>query len=224
MTSIEWWALSNARNTGIALCQSDYVVFLDDRCRLGPRWLEAARRASIARCSVVAGTYDKREVDGRGGSRISVDHRLLAHPSGLIGCGGGWLYGCAIAAPLEWLLDVNGFEEGCDSLSGEDYILGLMLGNREHRVDFDSLLLVHQDRMDGANHGFRRTDKGTSPLDKSHAALERFGRRTRTEFTPDLRKMRADLASGGKFPEVDHGVDHLDWYDGQPIRDMAPPR
>lgn len=223
VTPIDWWALSNARNTGIALCTTDYLVFLDDRCRLGPRWLEAARRGARTRASVLAGTYDKLETDGSGGTRTSVDHRLTGHPGGLVNCGGGWLYGCAMALPLEWALEVNGFEEGCDMLSGEDYTFGLMLARRGRRIDLDPDLRVHQDRTGGANHGFRRTDKGTSPADKSHAALERFGRRTRTEFTPDLREIRRRLAAGLGFPDVDRNREHRDWYDGQPIRDMRPP-
>ena len=222
VTSVDSWALSNARNTGIALCRSDYVVFIDDRCRIGERWTRTVRRGIRERASVLAGTYDKREPGLHGvGTRVTIDHRLELKPDGLVNCGGGWLYGCSMALPLEWCLEVNGFEEGCDSLSGEDYIFGLMLANAGRRVDFVPDLRVHQDRMPQDGHGMRRTDKGTSPRDKSHAALERFGRRSRTEFTPDLRKMRDDLASGGTFPDVDRSADHLDWFDDQPIRDLT---
>lgn len=223
VTPLDWWAVSNARNTGIALCQSDHVVFLDDRCRIGPAWLDVVRRSIATRSSVLAGAYDKLEVDGQGGTRVSVDHRVKIHPGGLADCGGGWLYGCAVAMPLEWALEVNGFEEGVDSLSGEDYLFGMMLGNRGRRVDFEPRLHVSQDRTDGADHGMRRTDKGSPPADKSHAALERFGRLCRTEFTPDLRDLRGRIAAGGGFPDVDRGRRHVDWFDGQPIEDMRPP-
>lgn len=222
VTDVDWWALSNARNTGIVLCEPDYVVFLDDRCRIGEQWVRAVRRGAQERTSVLAGAYDKREPGiGGVGTRVTLDHRLLAKPEGLVNCGGGWLFGCAMALPLEWCLEVNGFEEGCDSLSGEDYIFGLMLANAGRRVDFVPDLRVHQDRMPGDGHGMRRTDKGVSPRDKSHAALERFGRRCRTEMTPDLRRMRADIESGGTFPDVDRSADHRDWFDDQPIQDLT---
>jgi hypothetical protein len=216
VTGRDWWAMANARNTAVALAGADYLVFLDDRCWLGPGWLASVRRAEASRESVVVGAYEKIEV-----GRVSRDHRLIREPRGRRDCGGGWLYGCTFGLPLEWLLDVNGFEEGCDGLSGEDYVLGLMLGNRGRRIDFDPRMLVRQERS-GVDHGCVRADKGTSPRDKSNAALARFGGRTRTEFTPDLRAIRAAIAAGGRFPDVDRGAPHLDWYDGQPIRDMAP--
>jgi len=218
ITAREWWAVANARNTGIALASTDYLVFLDDRCHLAPTWLGALRRAESERSSVVAGGYKKHE-----NGKISVDHRLQRYPEGRRDCGGGWLYGCSVALPLAWLLDVNGFEEGVDSLSGEDYILGLMLAHHGRRVDFRPELGVIQERSVGCEHGLVRRDKGISPQDKSHAAIERFGRRRTTEFTPNLRALRAHLTAGGRFPDVDRAVEHRDWYDGQLIKDMEPP-
>ncbi len=217
VVSRDWWAVANARNTGIALATRDYVAFLDDRCHLVPTWLAALRRAESERSSVVAGAYTKHE-DGR----ISVDHRLRGYPDGQRDCGGGWLYGCSVAIPLEWLLEVNGFEEGCDGLSGEDYILGMMLSQRGRRVDFRPELGVSQDRSTHTQHGLVRRDKGASPRDKSHAAIERFGKRARTELTPDLRALRDQVRAGRGFPDVGPGP-HLDWYDGQPLCEMEPP-
>ena len=218
VTSRDWWAASNARNTSIALCdaRSDYLVFVDDRCRIGPRWMAEIRAGERSRASAIVGSYDKHE-DGR----VSSDHRRRTHPRGIDGCPGGWLFGGTIALPLEWCLEVNGFEEGCDGLSGEDYIFGLMLTNAGRRIDFRPDLLVRQERSAGTGHGLARTDKGTSPRDKSHAALARFGARSRTEMTPDLRAIRARLAAGLGMPDVDRDADHRDWYDGQPIREMS---
>ena len=218
VTSRDWWAVSNARNTGAVLCGTDYLVFLDDRCHLGDGWLATVRQGERERESVVAGSYSKFE-DGK----ASVDHRLRAFPHGRHNCGGGWLYGCNFALPLAWYLDVNGHEEGCDGLSGEDYIMGLMLANQGRRIDFRPELFSRQDRPASATHGFARRDKGVSPDDKSHAALERFGKRMRTEFTPDLRELRGRVARGEAFPDVDRTIEHVDWYDGQPIRDMVMP-
>lgn len=215
LTKVDWWATANARNTGAVVADADYVAFVDDRCALGPRWLATAREAERERASVVAGAYRKYE-DGR----VTNDHREVRYPGGLADCGGGWLYGCSFAMPLEWYLEVNGQEEGCDGLSGEDYIMGLMLSNAGRRIDFRPGMLVIQDRSSGTSHSLPRRDKGISPRDKSHAALARFGARRRTEFTPDLTELRRSIAAGCAFPGVDPGA--RDWYDGQPIGEAEP--
>ena len=141
-------------------------------------------------------------------------------------CGGGWLYGCTFALPLEWALEVNGAEEGCDGMGAEDYILGFMLENNGHRIDFVPSLSVTQERIEisgiskNLSGSLRRADKGTSPNDKSHAAVDRFRSRKHTEFTPDLRAMRAMRASGTlTWPLPDPAL--RDWYDGQLVREMV---
>lgn len=217
VTSVDWWANSNARNTGIVLCKTDFVAFLDDRCHLGPEWLETVRAADRKQGSVIVGSYDKIE-----NGKTTVDHRRSQCPGGKRNCGGGWLYGCTLALPLAWCLDVNGFEEGCDGLSGEDYIFGFMLENNGRRIDFVPSLFVKLERSSAHANTYVREDKGTPPRDKSHSALERFKRRKRTEFTPDLRAIRSQVLRGGAFPIPDPRVDYRDWYDGTLIRDAVP--
>ncbi len=217
ITTVDWWANSNARNTGIALCKTDYVAFLDDRCHLGPQWLDVVRRGERKRESVIAGAYEKRE-DGK----VVVDHRFQECPGGKRNCGGTWLYGCSFALPLDWCLEVNGFEEGCDGLSGEDYIFGFMLENNGHRIDFVPSMFVALERSSAHKNIYVRADKGVSPNDKSHAAIDRFGKLKRSEFTADLRAVRDQLAKGGSFPVPDPLADHRDWYDDTLIRDASP--
>lgn len=218
VTSADWWANSNARNTGIALCPTDYVVFLDDRCHLGAQWFDTVRRGARKRESVIVGAYEKHE-----DSKVTVDHRFQKCPEGKLNCGGGWLYGCTFALPLEWCLEANGFEEGCDGLSGEDYIFGFMLENNGHRIDFAPSLFVSLERSSTHKNVYARVDKGVSPDDKSHAAIARFGKRKRTEFTTDLRTLRNLLAQGGSFPVPDPKIDYRDWYDDTPIRSARVP-
>ena len=218
VTTLDWWANSNARNTGIVLCQTDYITFLDDRCHLGGLWLEAVRSGESSREAVIAGAYEKLE-----NGKVIRDHRLEQCPEGKSDCGGGWLYGCTLALPLEWCLETNGFEEGCDGLSGEDYIFGFMLENNGHRIDFQSQLFVQLERSSSHSNTYVRTDKGTSPNDKSHAAIDRFKPLKRTEFTPDLRVIREQLARGEPFPIPDPLADHRDWYDGTLIRNAVFP-
>lgn len=227
VTSCDWWATANARNTAIVGAAYDYLVFIDDRAVPGPAWLSAIRKGERERASVLAGAYEKRET--RGATTILTrDHRHELKPGGLVNCGGGWLYGCTFALPLDWALEVNGLEEGCDGLTGEDYIFGLMLGNAGHRIDFVPSLFVSQDRTVG-NETCKGTyackDKGVSPKDKSHAALERFGARRHTEFTPDLaelRRARWVTSAVVHWPIPNPALDYRDWYDGELVRNMLP--
>jgi len=217
MTSEDWWAKAAASNTALCLAKHDYIAFLDDCARPGDRWLETVRAGNRERKSVLAGAYEKIENGQR-----TVDHRLQRCPDGKNNCGGGWLYGCSFALPLEWCLQANGFEEGCDGLSSEDYIFGFMLENNGRRIDFSPSLFVSLDRTYQVNK-YARVDKGIAPNDKSHAARDRFGKRKRTEFTPDLTDLRARLARGEAFPILDTNGDYRDWCDGSLIRLSAAP-
>ena len=224
VVSRDWWAKSNAINTALCLAEHDYVAFLDDCCRLGPAWLDTVRAGALARASVLAGSYTKLEL-----GQVVLDPRLKRAPHGSAGCGGGWLFGCTYAAPLDWLLDVNGAEEGMDGMGMEDVVMGLMLHNAGYRIDYVPKMLVAQERAVISGPGqkldfsaYARTDKGTSPKDKSHAALARFGQRRRTELTPDLTELRARIAAGGSFESPVEPPDGFrDWYDGQLIREMG---
>lgn len=231
VTDADWWAMSNARNTAFCLCETDWIAFLDDRCVLMPGWLEAIKKA-MAGNYIVCGSYQKRsgmEVEGgfiKGYKKlIGDDSRIKQAPGGMVHCPGGWLFGCTFAMPLEQALHINGFEEGCDSLSMEDVIFGMMVKNNGYHLNYDPQMRMIEDRTEGetsAGHDIggvlKRTDKGVSPNDKSHAALVRFGVRKTTEFTPDLRKIHDVIKHGGGFPIPKEPV--LDWYDQQPVKEF----
>jgi len=217
ITAHDFFANANARNTAIVLCSTGYICFLDDRCRLDPGWLDQVRLGAKKRASVICGPCDKHEDWG-----VSVDHRRQREPQGKRNCGGGWCYGGNFALPLKWLLEVNGCEEGCDPVGQVDCVLGHMLENVGRRIDFVVEMSVQQDRR-GFVHpmNFPRQDKGSSPHAKSNALRDRFFPRKRTEFTPDLKKLRRLIDKGEPFPIPDPNGDHRDWYDCSLIRGIG---
>lgn len=208
VTTRDFWAKSQAANTALCLAQHDYVAFLDDRSMPGEHWLAAIRAGCEQRNAVLAGAYERVLAAGL----KETDHRLELCPDGKISCGGTWLYGCTFALPLEWALEVNGFEEGMDGLPQEDCVFGFQLENVGHPINFVPSLFVSLHRGVSVDHAYER-----SRGEKLEAALGRFRSRARTEFTPDLRALRNRGLGGEGFPLPD--PDARDWYNDKPIKE-----
>lgn len=210
VTTQDYHAIANARNTALCLASYGYVAFVDDRSHLEAGWLPAAR-AGFRKMAAICGPCDKRKLDGE-----LFDHRRALCPKGKRGCGGGWFYGGNFAAPLEWLLEVNGHEEGTDPSGCQDYVMGCMMANRGRRIDFVASMGVQQDRCVTPSHPF--------PVPRSetkHAAINaRFLNKIRTEMTPDLRAMRYAVQRGQPFPMHGMTADTLDWHSGVRVGDM----
>jgi Glycosyl transferase family 2 len=226
VTAEDWWAASNARNTGICLADTEWIVFLDDRTVLAPTWLQAVKDAMEGNY-IMLGAYEKRRdmlvEDGRivePGTRLSLDNRWqhmeaqqLPNP---FPCDGGWFYGCCIAMPLAWALDVGGFEEAMDGMGFEDQITGMMYHNAGYPMKYDMRAFCIQDRTPGqTGKVYRREDKGISPNDKSHRALEIFGKAKNTSNRHRLLQSRAAVQRGEPFPVLLGPRE--DWWDGEKI-------
>jgi hypothetical protein len=225
----DWWANSNARNTGLCLAglDSEWVWFLDDRCVLAPSCMEAVR-AAMEGNYVVFGAYEKRvgmKVENgrikKEGTRIGTDGRLehceamgLGNP---FPCGGEWGYGCSMLMPVNWALQVGGFEEQMDGLGFEDVIFGLMLQNNGYPLRYDTRLMMIEDRTrEFIGKTLRREDCGVSPDDKSHRSLKIFGTARNTSNRANLLQQRKAVLEGRPFPALLGPRE--DWWDGAEIR------
>lgn len=224
ITSVDWWAASNSRNTGIALCETEWVAFCDDRCVLAPGWLQAIRLA-MDKEYAVCGAYEKRKGMQVQDGRITIEGEVIGkdgrEPSGTRGCGPGWWFGCTGALPLEWCLQVNGWpEDYADGLSFEDVLFGHLLDNNNFPIWYDASMKIIEDRSpEFVGQTMRRTDKGVSPNDKSHKVLEIFRKLKTSGNSYDLRALRKSVLEGNPFPAPT--ASHVDWYDQQPIKDMV---
>jgi hypothetical protein len=233
ITQQDWWSKSNSLNTAIIGCETEWIAFLDDRSVILPGWLDGVAEAMEGGYAVCGG-YEKRTgmrvregVIEHGGIITATDVRIqhmesngLANP---LPHSGEWCFGCNLALPLEWCLEVNGFDETCDGISGEDTMFGLMLHNNGFPIRFDKRMMMIEDRTpDEIGPVMRRQDKGVSPNDKSHALLARLKGLKRALNEPcgwDLRKVRADVRRNKPFPEPPQ-VEYRDWYDGQLIKEF----
>lgn len=225
-TAGQWWANSNARNTSICLCQTDWLACVDDRCVLLPGWLDGIRRA-MKHGYAVCGAYEKRHgmqvengVITREGENSGSDCRK-GMPNAAVKCPGEWFFGCNFALPLEWALNVNGFDETCDGLGMEDCIFGMMLQNNGYPICYDQRMKVIQDRTPGqCGPVMRREDRGDSPNDLSHKVLDMLkDRKTALHYwNPrlNLREVRQSVLAGQPFP-VPEKREYKHFWDDTPI-------
>lgn len=236
ITKDNWWAASNARNTAIALCRTDWLACMDDRAVLLPGWIETVHKA-IKGGYIVAGAYEKRihmkvssgtitHLGSHSGAAVNSDkdtRELFLKQKSLpipFDCGGEWLFGCNFALPIACALQVNGFpEDYCDSLSMEDVVFGMILKNSGFKIKYDYRMKMVEDRTPSESGPvIHRTDKGKSPDDKSHAVLRVFHGAKTSKNSYNLSKLRVHVLKGQEWPAPT--APHKDWYDGQPIKEF----
>lgn len=128
-------AASSARNTGVVLATRPYVVFVDDCSVPMPGWWAEVKEAARHHY-VVAGTYQKHwameVVEGELVSSRSLESGRdirweLGHDHRVVPMPGSHLFGCSVGLPRRLLCEVNGYDELCDGMGGEDYQLGVRL-------------------------------------------------------------------------------------------------
>lgn len=140
--------IANARNTGLIHCDGELVVFLDDFCWVPPRWLEehwlTYQRTLYTMIGAgkavkyIPNKYERLDLlppPNVGGNVEGAFIRNLAQfkvsdtrgSLSMRDCGGGWFYTMNASAPLEKIVEVNGFDEEYDLTSEEDIDLGVRL-------------------------------------------------------------------------------------------------
>ncbi len=225
ITKEDWWAKSNALNTSIIHCQTDWWAFVDDRSVLAPTWLNAIRRAMDGDYSV-CGSYEKHAGLVVDNGVVQASKEILGfdtRPPGLRPFDS--FYGGSGALPLEWLLAVNGWsEDTCNGAGTEDSMLGVVLRNCGYPIFYDSEMRIIEDRtpseIDGA---LKRADKNPhlGRKAKSWSIVRAFHGKTTSGNSFDIRNMRDRvLLNGEDLQSMLPTENHIDWYDSQPVSEM----
>lgn len=235
LTTKDYFAPSNARNTGICFAEDGIVAFVDDLSVLMNGWLRTVMTAS--RGNVLLGRYAKvKELEVVSGipvkyiefdlgmdsrqARVPLDKRTEVD--------GGWMFGCSVAGHVEDFLLINGFDEDCDSMGGEDYVCGLMLAHHGCRLWYcPEMYTLESEELHFVEKPFARIikhwEKGKSNFrerDASHAMLNMVrsgGRRISPNYC-NLRELRYDCLRGMNFPISQ--IPQHDWRDSQPLSEM----
>jgi hypothetical protein len=227
LTKQDWWAMSNARNTALCLCRTDYIAYVDDLSVLMPGWLDAVKEAMTGNY-IACGAYKKvKNLKVENGEVISydefpegVDHRLALTNQDVTGCTPGWLFGCSCLFHTEALLQVGGWPEYVDGLGAEDYILGFALKNNGYDLRYCKKMMTLESEELHHTDQIKKTDKGISPNDKSNAAL-RIAQQTKyfdNYYEGGMRALRDYVLAGNPFPIV--RIPDRDWYDQQLLSEM----
>jgi hypothetical protein len=230
LTKDHWFAASNARNTGLCLCHTDWIAYVDDLSVLWPSWLDSVRQ-SYEKNYIALGAYKKvKSLVVENGYIISFDafpqgtDSRLKHGGEVISCGGDWLYGCSLAGPTEAFLTVNGWPETHDGMGFEDSCMGICIGNTNKfsfRYDKRMLTLESEDHHGGKDYQFKHTDFGISPKDKSHALLNiaKASKWFPNYFEPDgIRGLRDRVLRGEPFP-IQQNPRH-EFFTGRPLTEL----
>lgn len=233
LTKENWWAASNARNTAICLAPDGWIAFVDDLSVFDKDWFTEVQLAMEGDPQIITlGSYEKvKALQVAGGDVLScksfkggMDSRIQhCATNGPRSCGGEWLFGCSLLAPVQAWLDVNGFDEACDGLSFEDVIAGVRLENAGYKFQYRPRMKTFEseERHHGEGACFKRSDYGVSPKDKSHAILEiaRASKRAPNWFGDEgIAGLREKILQGRKFPRV--SIPDREWFTGKPLAEL----
>lgn len=233
-TSKDYFCAASCRNTAFAYARASHVAFVDDLSVLLPGWLKAHVHAAL-HGYVLCGTTCKMKsikVSSEGEITSAVhfppgqDSRLSKIGSGLQTCVGSWLFGGTFSVPLGLALAVNGQDEICDTIGGEDYDFGIRLERAGAVIRISKDCGTYEDE-DGhhAEAPMVRLDKpvfGWEGPYSSNLLLNKLLRESARSWTIGndftLSDVRAKVLAGGEFSEPREGLKH--WVDGQNLQDM----
>jgi hypothetical protein len=230
LTTQNYFSPSNSRNTGLCMSEGSHIVYVDDLSVLLPGWLDSvleAQKGGYIACGTYRKVLNLNVVDG---NVLSFDDHPSGHDSRKqffksdepFPAGGSWMYGCSVAIRTEALLEINGWDENCDSCGAEDTITGIILDRKGNKFMMCPKMLSYEDEL--AHHvetPFKRIIKPKEGWkDSSHMILHQaiHGESLWFPNYQNMRETRDIVLNGGAFPIVQIPEHH--YIDGQSLRDM----
>lgn len=205
LTSKNYFTASNARNTGVCYAKHDYIYFIDDLSVLKPgsfkHMLDYATKKIVVNfsykkvfeLSVESGNIRKMRETVSG-----TDCRVQQGPP-FREIKGLQFYGYS-GCPTEEILKVNGYDEICTSMGGEDYQCGVRLEKKGTKIYYSSnvMFFESEEHADQGNVFIRRDP--LLPAQLYSQLLKKYDVKTRyVEGRTDLSHFVLDLLTRNKF-------------------------
>lgn len=240
LTKDNWFAAANARSTALCLAPDGWIAYVDDLSVLMPGWLRSVREA-MAGNYIACGAYQKvkglvvenGEVETFTYFHAGEDNRLKHVIQDVTQCGGNWLYGCSLIAPVEALLSVNSWPiDLCDGHGFEDVCMGIVLKNAGYDIRYDRRMMTYESEEDHHKEpAFTRKDwhfengvaaeGGNGHSDKSHGALKiaLASKSFPNSFGEGgIRALRQKILAGEPWP-IPTSPDR-EWYTGKLLSEL----
>lgn len=246
-TKREFFSAAAARNTGVILSSGNYLVFVDDVSVLMPSWWGAVWQGFVNN-RILCGAYQKHfDMVVENGTLVSSRAHDAGKDSrwekgsdhGPVQISGNSLFGSSLGIPASDILDVNGFDEICDSIGGEDYHFGIRLNNAGKKIWYDrKMFTIESEELHNQLHQMHREDRKLEPInymarlkelgidrraipngnwDSSHMILDILlrKRQTRSYYNKyDLRKCREEKIFEPVAEETEH------WFDKHKLSEL----
>ena len=184
VTSGDYFAAANTRNTGACYAKYDYIAFHDDLGCPNQTWLKAVLDAKLKN-EVHCGAYTKsHDIVVESGIVVSkrdsgIDHRLSVYKEDISPAYDSHFYGSSFCMPLEFYFKLNGINEMCDGHGGEDYEFGSRITKSGATFYYNKLMFIYEsDDIFGSDCGrtCSRADPRKNPddpkSDLSHYMIE----------------------------------------------------
>lgn len=150
LTPQNYFAAANTRNTGAAYAKYDYIAFVDDLGIIANTWLPAVRDA-MKLGQIHCGAYTKvkgmiyeNASYGGGDESTGRDHRLNVYKKSISPCPGSHMYGSSFCMPKKIYFALNGQNEMCSGIGGEDYDFGIRLERSGYTLYYNKLMFIHE--------------------------------------------------------------------------------
>ena len=236
LTKQDYWALNNARNTGIIHASGDHLVLFDDcmvvDCNFVARHAAAEAR-KIALCgsfkSYTTATVVKGNIEQGDLHPIGTDSRGTTMQRGY----GSWAWGLNFSVPLVYAVMANGYDEMYDGQAGsDDCDFGVRLERLRCPLVFDPSCLVYQvlttHEAVGGHAGWGTQDKISPKELQLKTGRIAFANEKLIEklvedpfrFLPLHTWTDIKSARNTGIPGAIADQPAVDWRDGQPLAEM----